>query len=206
LTLAFLWAAVTRWGSFDPWRLIFELFPGASAIRAVGRVHLAMALPASILLAWGADEIGRKLASWKPGIRSAADWLAALLVTTALFEQFGGPPCSPGFSASAERAWMSQLASRIPAGTDAFYLTVPGDFPASSDQLSVDALGAAVLTGVPTLNGYSGIDPPGWKLHWLKRPEYKFFVERWREEHNLTGNIAELRIGGGDEGREKPAK
>ncbi len=44
-------ALTVRWGSFYPWKAVYELVPGASVMRGVGRWALTLALPVSILIA-----------------------------------------------------------------------------------------------------------------------------------------------------------
>jgi hypothetical protein len=54
---------------------------------------------------------------------------------------------------------------------------------------------AAQLSGVPTLNGYSGVNPPEWDLIGLKRPDYRERVSRWIEHEGIQGKVAEINIG-----------
>ena len=50
-------ALTVRWGSFYPWKAVYELVPGASVMLGVGRWALTLTLPVSILIAVGAGWI-----------------------------------------------------------------------------------------------------------------------------------------------------
>ena len=46
-------ALTVRWGSFYPWKAVYELVPGASVMVGAGRWALTLILPVSILIAVG---------------------------------------------------------------------------------------------------------------------------------------------------------
>ncbi|MBJ6760534.1 hypothetical protein JGU66_07145 [Myxococcaceae bacterium JPH2] len=137
-------------GGIMPWELIFHVVPGASAIRAVARMGLWLLVPASVGLALFLQR------QWEAGRVALAVGLGALC----LLEQ---GLTGPTFDRFASRAAIRALAARIPSGCDSFiYTPTSGDWPFWRYQ--VDAIWAAMESGVPTVNGYSGNVPRGWRL------------------------------------------
>jgi hypothetical protein len=57
---------------------------------------------------------------------------------------------------------------------------------------SLDAAWVALLSGVPTLHGYSGTEPPGWDLNGMKRPDFKARVMAWEKLNHLKGPVCEI--------------
>ena len=190
LVLAFM---VLRWGDFSPWRWVFDWVPGASALRSVGRVSLVLALPAGALLAWLGQRITDKIESSKKIKRPLLIGLLAFGLLCFFGEQMSPPP-DQGFSRSRELQWISTLAQDVPKDKVAFYILPTPSLPATSTELSLDAMWASLESGVPTLNGYSGMEPPGWDLNGLKRPDYQDRVDRWVHDTGLDGKIGVIRL------------
>lgn len=195
LLMAFV---TTRWGLFSVWRWIFEWAPGANAIRSVERVSLFLSLPASVGLAWAVQRGGcDRAVDIKPLRRRAGTVVVWVLVFLVFLEQ-SLPAAGPTFSASREWDYLRKFSGGIPRGCEAFYLTLPPGAPGSSLVWSMDASWGALLSGVPTLNGYSGCEPPGWGMQWIKRPEYEANAKAWIEHHRLRGPIARIQPYVGD--------
>jgi len=59
-------------------------------------------------------------------------------------------------------------------------------------KYQIDAMWAGLLSGVPTLNGYSGNAPPGWLLGDLhlrggrSKPRLQAALDGWSLRHGLT--------------------
>lgn len=138
-------------GGHTPWLLVFKGVPGAAAIRAVARVGVWLLLPAAVGLAL---YLQRQLAAGRTA-------LAVGLVAVCLLEQ---GLSNPTFDRFQSRADVRAVAERIrPDCTSFFYAPTAGEAPDYKYQL--DAAWAAMEAGVPTMNGYSGNAPPGWRLH-----------------------------------------
>jgi hypothetical protein len=161
VTLLAVGLCTTYRGGWTPWWLVFHGVPGASAVRAVARIGVWLLLPAAVGLAlWVSRQQGRG--------RGA---LGALAAGLCLLEQgvSGGH-----FPLAEPRADVAQLAARVREartreGCASFlYAPTRGAFPSYKYQL--DAMWAAVEAGVPTVNGYSGNEPPGWELEDLRDP------------------------------------
>lgn len=149
LALIVLSTQLGPWPRLSPWRLVLLLVPGARAIRAVPRLGLL------VLVAWAAG-----LALCIEAVRRRRPALAALLALACLLEQ--GLRFAH-FDPAVERARAEEVARALPEGCAAFaYTPQPDGWPPWRSQTV--AMWATDLSGVPTLNGYSGNVPPGWPL------------------------------------------
>jgi hypothetical protein len=156
--------------------LVFPLLPAAGAVRAPGRVILVLLIPAALGLAYALQDCGRRSAAC--GVKRAECRLrsvggvfhsalrtppsAILLALLCLLEQGRS---APTFDKYESRARIAQVVERLRPDCTAFFVsrTVTAPFwPDCATQL--DAMWAALATGLPTVNGYSGGQPPGWDL------------------------------------------
>lgn len=167
LTMAVL---ATEWpGGFTLWRGVYLVVPGANALRAVSRIGIAILFPASLGVALLINAISR--ARRVPPSRAAVQirrrdqrrrtFAVAAIVAVVVAEQ-GGDPRS--YDKLEGRMRVARVAAGIGASCQAFlYTTMGGDDDPWSYQ--VDAMWASMERGVPTINGYSGGEPPGWSFY-----------------------------------------
>ncbi len=131
------------------WLSYAHMIPGATAIRAFGRVVLILLVPAALGLACLVEFLEKR--------RSAiASWAVALVC---LAEQ---GTTTETYDAAANRATIEALARRIDRGRVAFYYHPIDGRPFYIPHL--DAMWASLSAGVPTVNGYSGHSPHSWNL------------------------------------------
>jgi hypothetical protein len=135
--------------SYTAWYFCYIHVPGASALLFVGRVGLVMLIPAALGLGYFIDEfIARK--RWALALGAALVCLVEQGVTT------------PSFDKYENRRLLSELAKRVDVTCEAFFYSPKRDrLPASKAHL--DAMWAGLECGKPTLNGYSGHTPRGWR-------------------------------------------
>jgi hypothetical protein len=141
--------AVTTWwpGGWSLWRYVHAVTPGADAVRAAGRIALVLLLPASAALA-----------SARAGLASGAGLRRAILPAMALLvavEQGRNSPLRRWWS---DEARVERLARAIPPDCAVFAHT----FEAANHHPSsehVDAMWAALQTGIPTVNGWTSYVP-----------------------------------------------
>lgn len=137
-------------GGFAPWRYVGVLVPAAGAARAVSRVILLLLVPFAVGLAYAVQTV-----------RSRA--VALLLCATAVVEQ---RQYMPAYDKLAIRSDIAAAVSRIGRTCGAFYYVAScsgsRDAAQSPFKLHIDAMWAALESGVPTVNGYSGNAPRGW--------------------------------------------
>lgn len=109
-----------------------------------------MLLPTSLGVALCVDAILRK----RQLLRAVA---ATLLIGAIAWEQLNDPG---SYDKNEGRARVARVAAQIPPGCSS---TVGG----SDDpwRYHVEAMWASMERGIPTVNGYSGNQPPGWPLY-----------------------------------------
>jgi hypothetical protein len=172
LTMALV---ATEWpGGFAPWRAIYLFVPGAGALRAVARIGVAVVLPASLGVALLIDALMRPRRI--PPSRTAVllrrrERLRRALITAAVIaivvaEQVQEPRW---YDKNEGRARVARVANGIGAECGAFLYTTTGG---SDDpwHYHADAMWASMERGIPTLNGYSGNQPPKWTFYDIRVP------------------------------------
>lgn len=140
-------------GGASAWQLIWGYFPAAKAIRAVSRLGVLYMLGVAVLAGAALEQL---IARFKqPGLYGAFALGAFFLLEQG--------QTTPAFDKAANRRDVKMIADAVGKDCDAFLFSpVAAVGPYWKYQL--DAVWAATMSGVPTLNGYSGQSPPGWGL------------------------------------------
>jgi hypothetical protein len=162
-TSAILVLLTTVFGDFSAWQWIFAYAPGASAIRALSRVGTLLLLPAAVGLAffvrWGleTEPPASPVGSLPAGVRAP---IGVLLLAGVVLEQ-GMTPES--FDKRINRADIRLVARHLEPHCESFVYS-PVRPAQKWEKYAIDAMWAGLEARVPTLNGYSGQWPPGWRL------------------------------------------
>ncbi len=137
-------------GGFSLWQIVFRVIPGASAIRAVGRVGIFLLLPEAVALSMAVDWLGK---SRYPALAIAA-------IFCVLMEQAVSVTMSPK-SIGLEAA-MRNSAKLGPECKS--FLYSGGRLEAAAPAAHTQTIGmwTELVSGRPSLNGYSGGIPPRW--------------------------------------------
>ena len=131
---------------------------------------MLLLVPASIGLALFMNRFMSSRPLWR--------YTVLLLACLCLLEQ---GETGPSYDKFAIRKDVEKIASRIDPNCQAFFVSRAGDsIPVWKTQL--DAMWAEWLTGIPTLNGYSGNLPKNWDL---------FFNIKTPEDEQRLGNVLE---------------
>lgn len=134
-------------GEWSLWQYVYSYIPGAQAIRAVGRFGLLLLVPASLGLAVALSRLRERRA-----------WALTVAIGLALVIEQG--QTMPSYDKFYLRRETESLARSIPTGCTAFYYANTSG-PRPFWELQLDAMWAEMLSGVPTVNGYSSNFPPG---------------------------------------------
>ncbi len=151
--LIFVLSFASRTG-YSLWWLVYHLVPGASAVRAMGRIAMFQAFLTGTLLAGIITWVGAK----KP---------TAFLVGVGILLLVIAENQMKNTHAFAERDSQARIAAVVAKLTDrvtpcrSFFAIQPGGFGPFSN---LDAMWASMQTRVPTMNGYIGNTPPGMTL------------------------------------------
>jgi hypothetical protein len=154
------------------WWWLYPWVPAGGAMRAVCRVGLLLLVPASVGLAYFAERKGR---------------LAVVVAVLCVLEQGRDVPA---FAVQEHRDGVARVVRLIPPGCKAFFYHDPDSRPVYRAQL--DAMWAALQTGVPTVNGYSGSAPPAWKplrsdADDTNEGRIRRHLRAWLETHHVKG-------------------
>ncbi len=198
LAAALTTLASLRFGQWTAWRWVWELVPGATAIRVPGRVGMVVTLLVVVAWALVADAVWTTIRPWfaatgprAPARRLAAGAIAAVAVLV-MVEQVQVNSVQ-NLIRSREVALVNSV-GQPPPDCAAFYLVDPvrreNDFGAPSVwRAQMDALLVSHAAGIPTLNGYSGLTPPDWELDNPMDPGYQQAAQAWIQRHNLGGTV-----------------
>ncbi|NBD08882.1 hypothetical protein [Corallococcus silvisoli] len=179
VTVATLIVASRYAGGVTPWWLVFHGVPGAAAIRALARIGVWLLVPASVGLALFLQQ----------RLQAGRTALAVGLGALCLLEQGLSGPVYDRFES---RADVDAVASRLgpPSACGSFFYA-PTSGEAQEWKYQLDAVWASLERGTPTVNGYSGNYPQGWKLEDNRRFDAKdaarqdAALENWMRSRRL---------------------
>ncbi len=154
LTAGLLVIVTLRWDDGSVWRGVYRFVPGATAIRAVGRVVFTAELFALLGGLLALDRGLRRAGGVNPPVL-----VAGLLFLAGVAESLPWRGEPPSFAVAPFREWVEALRRRLTPGTVA-YVELPADVPYWEGQLR--AMWAGLEANVPVVNGYSGRYPLGY--------------------------------------------
>jgi hypothetical protein len=148
------------------WVHICDCVPGGRAIRVVSRGVLLAVVPAALGVAcffeWVRERRKYGIAAFALGLFCMAEQG----VTTETYDKY------------TQRTETAELVRRIDRRCKAFYYSP--QYPLNSiNHYHLDGMWAELETGIPTINGYSGMCPPDW------RPLYESSVNQERDVDRL---------------------
>lgn len=179
------------WNNHSPWWIVFKFIPGASSIRAVARYALVTALPIAVMLALFVDAVSKKILTQALPRRWALFPILTIGVLFLLSEQFGRQFT---FAKMTEFDRAQMLSAKLDPSCDQFYITLQSQPPQFMAEVQGEALAVTMLTGKPTLNGYSGQSPKGWPLWDIGTADYLKNVESWTTNQAISGKTCALSV------------
>jgi hypothetical protein len=140
----------TIWpNGMSAWMVVYHVVPGAAAIRGVSRIGLVLLIPAGVGAALLAERLrGQPLALVLLAIAMAGEQRQQL----------------EWIDKAEGRRRVAVITSAIPPRCVAFLYTPPTGHE-DPWWYQTDAMWASMVSGVPTLNGYSGNVPPKWPFY-----------------------------------------
>lgn len=177
-----------RFDSFSVWTEFFRPWPGFSAIRDPKRIihvyELFLVLVAALLMVRspGASRF-RLFASIAAFVLLVSDWNREVFVfyrSPADYRRWVDAPVDVD---PACRSFFIKPASEAYTSRWSYFRT----------SYSVDAMFVALKYSIPTLNGYSGWNPPQWRMFDPHQGDYREVTAEWIRLRNLTG-VCELDI------------
>jgi hypothetical protein len=160
------------------WRLIHDHVPGAKGVRVVARYQVLLTLPVVAIAVLALQGMNRRTPL------AILSLLAVLLV----LEQLGTGPAVNDRALELARIAVPPP----PSECRAFFVTRAEGQDGASDFMrlyphNVEAMMIAELNHLPTINGFSTFNPPGWDFAEPTRDDYPDRVRRYAERFGLHG-------------------
>jgi hypothetical protein len=172
------------------WALVWHV-PGATAIRAIDRVQVANDLVTALALVALAAQANRHWGRLRRSVALRAVGIALLCVIAV--EQVNTMAGSQ-LRRSVQEATLAAV-PRVPSGCTSFFVIDSKHNTMLFYEFQTEAMLISQRIGIPTLNGYSGDEPPGWGLLFPNGGSYTIFVRQWEDAHGLTTGVCELDLG-----------
>jgi hypothetical protein len=181
------WALLYKTTHVWLWYTVWHRVPGASAIRVTQRFQYQLSLAvvvvviAALSAAW--DSASRRTVPGRPLRRGMA--LVSIGVASAflLLEQVNLVE-THRISRREEQDRLDVI-SAPPFRCESFFIQQAAIPRLPGVALQIDAMLISQRLAVPTINGYSGFNPPGWKLGNPSTPDYLDDVASWASAHHL---------------------
>jgi hypothetical protein len=190
-----------RWpGGFSLWDWVVHIVPGADAVRGLQRYMMMLTAPLAAMLAMTIDACLKR--GWAAAGKIRWAWTVPVLALglMVMSEQISG---SFGVSAAGQRAYFQSLEKQLTADCTLFSVRGPGpatlepsinEIPNINRKYQADAIILAGLSGIPTINGFSGLYPINYGLYKLYAQDYELRVMEWLNRHQIrpTPCVVEL--------------
>lgn len=168
---------------FTAWAGLYLFFPGGKFIRAPIRYYTFLTLPMMMLGSIGITKLLARAKRSKGDVGEMIALTALALTALLVAEQYkSGEPLY--FRKSRDLEWLARI-PKPPAGCKSFAVTSGNEQQWFEKQLN--AMVVAQRFDIPTLNGYSGTEPPGWRMMYPDKPGYADGVKQWALTNYLTG-------------------
>ncbi len=180
-----------RFGDWTMWKVIWKVVPGGKAIRAVDRVQFVVAFFWVIVWAGTMNEIWSRLGATKRRAGSIGIGVVILVAGLVMVEQVNLKSLS-GFDHNERSRYFASIPAP-PEQCRSFYAIDPsGRY--QGEQIPLQAMLLSVQIGLPTVNGLSGMTPPGWNLWTPSDPRYPNAARKWAEANGIAEGFCVLNL------------
>jgi hypothetical protein len=178
-------------GRFSAFRALYALVPGATAIRVGYRGMVVANLFAVIAVGLTADRAIR-LCLREPDtfLRRAGATAVTALFLLAAIEQVNLSR-QTNLSRQFERRHLAAVGSP-PAECRSFYVAPQAG--RAPYEVQIDAMMIALAGPLPTINGYSGLSPPGWDFYDTTAPDYERRAKHWAASRGIAGGLCRVDV------------
>jgi hypothetical protein len=177
--------------NFSLFHSLYAIVPGARAIRVGYRSMLVANLFAVTAIGMTFDRIAR---SWlrEPRVPLRRVGLAAIIVLLSLAASEQVNLSQPStLSRSFERQYMRAV-GRPPPACKTFY-SAP-ETKRAPYEVQNDAMVIALAQGLPTVNGNSSLNPPGWDFYDTNAPDYEQRAEAWAVKRGIAEGLCRVDV------------
>lgn len=163
-------------GDFCFYKMLRGIVPGLNSLRSMTRIILVLLLFQAIFVAWTVDRL--RAGKFKR-------WLLLFLPVLVVEGMVLQPQYR--YDKAAEQAKVDRIAAQLKELPPRSVFIRFADSPEPGPETNLYAMLAAQQTGMITVNGYSGHNPPGWfMLGWPEEKDRKSALQQWKR---LSGEV-----------------
>jgi hypothetical protein len=177
---ALMTVMMVKVGEFSLFWFVWHVVPGANALRSGTRAQI---MTNGFVVVVVAIVLARLLQKTTSRGVAVAVWALVLLCVA---EQ-ANVVSNHNLSRRQEVAALGIVAA-APTGCKSFYVA-PHSLERGPATQQINAMLIGQVVNLPTLNGYSGLYPPGWKLWETGTPSYQNHAWRWATAHGITDGL-----------------
>lgn len=172
---------------FSLWYIIYNIIPGASALRAIGRYMIVSQMLAVVFVMYGLNKFydGAKRSVLISYYRVKFGLLIALVVVAAVLviEQYNNKLY--GLDKSEQMLFLHRIHSP-PSDCSVFFVKRIDTPQRPLWSYQMDALMISMALDMPTINGHSGQLPPGWALNDPSGLLYYQNIDSWLKANRVN--------------------
>jgi hypothetical protein len=182
LATTFLLSATIKYHEKLFWYYLWCWLPGARTVRVLPRLFIFMSPFITIISIGGVSEMMRRagLGGPHPRLRRV---LLALLIAALVLEQVNWAPVH-GISRKHEYSRLGKMPP-APLSCRSVFL-VPTQSSIHPIGLQLDIMFLAQRNNLPTVNGYSGLQPESWGLNIPQSPDYASNLHQWIDRNGIA--------------------
>jgi hypothetical protein len=182
LATILLLSATIKYHEMLFWYYPWCWLPGARTVRVLPRLFIIASLFITIVSIGGLCELMRRaeFGGMRPRLRRA---LLVSVVTAIGLEQVNLASVH-GISRKSEHARLGKMPP-APSLCRSMFLA-PSQSSAHPISLQVDAMLLAQRNNLPTVNGYSGLQPESWRLNIPQSPDYLRNLDDWLDRNGIS--------------------
>lgn len=185
------WALMIKIGDLSFWKIVFNIVPGANALRVIYRYNIFLCLPIIIVLSVALQYIIDLInLNRKGGKRFLYMFFVVLICTFIIFEQINIGFPNNFINKNEELEKLERVPS--PSKDIHFFFLAPRFDKGHYSVFHTNAIMVSQKLNIPTVNGWSSLLPEKWYLINPKNVSYYYNIGKWLELHNINGGIYEL--------------
>ncbi|MGQ9847333.1 MAG: hypothetical protein ACUVQP_07520, partial [Bacteroidales bacterium] len=177
---------------FSLWYFVYQIVPGAKAIRALGRALIVSQIFAALFVIYTLNTIYLALQQINLSVMKKYSLILIMFLIPSLLilEQ-----ANKGYF-HLNKISQITLLGKINRNDQCkvFFIEQIAELSKPAFSYQTDALMASMKLGIPTINGYSGIMPKNWNLHDPSSPFYNYYVYKWIKSNYGTENVCKLNL------------
>ena len=184
------WTLAIAIDGYSLWTLVYNLVPGARALRVVSRIQIFLTWPVVTVSMSGLDS----LCSTVQRSRRMTVVVSALVAFYIVVEQVNTLQI-PALDRAAQMQWL-HLFAPPPSHCQAFFADAarPLDerYGKALDDLvgfNIDSMLVAEWLSKPTVNGFATFVPPAWDLLSIDKDDYIGRVRRYSERFGMSASL-----------------